>query len=130
MNDNSLKDELLAPLADKLMAGILERTGAVKHDSGKTDWSLMPFEALEEVNKVLEFGAAKYSAYNWAEGGFKYSRVLSATLRHLFSFMRGQDNDPESGLSHMAHAGCNVLFMLHYIKNKSKYGTNDDRQSV
>ena len=100
---------------------------AVRYDSGKANWSLMPFEAVEEINKVLEFGAKKYAAHNWTEGtGFSYVRVLNSLLRHVFAFMRGEDNDPESGLSHMAHAGCNVLFLLYYIKHKDRYA-NDDR---
>jgi hypothetical protein len=41
---------------------------AVKYDSGKADWSLMPWEAVEEINKVLEFGAHKYAAHNWQQG--------------------------------------------------------------
>lgn len=100
---------------------------AIKHDSGKADWSLMPFEAVEEINKVLEFGAKKYAAHNWKQGGgFKYTRILNSLLRHIFAFMRGEDKDPESGLSHMAHAGCNILFILYYLKYKDKY-SNDDR---
>lgn len=100
---------------------------AIKHDSGKANWSLMPWEAVEEINKVLEFGANKYAAHNWQQGeGFRYTRVLNSLLRHVFAYMRGEDLDPESGLSHMAHAGCNVLFILYYIKNKSRY-KNDDR---
>ena len=87
----------------------------------------MPWEAVEEINKVLEFGANKYAAHNWQQGeGFRYTRVLNSLLRHVFAYMRGEDLDPESGLSHMAHAGCNVLFILYYIKNKSRY-KNDDR---
>lgn len=101
---------------------------AVRDDEHKTNWCLMPFEALEEINKVLEFGANKYSANNWQQGsGFKYSRVLNSLLRHVFAFMRGEDKDPESGFSHMAHAGCNVLFILYYLKNKARYA-NDDRR--
>ncbi len=100
---------------------------AVKHDNGKADWSLMPFEAIEEINKVLEFGAKKYAAHNWKQGGgFKYTRILNSLLRHIFAFMRGEDKDPESGLSHMAHAGCNIIFILYYLKYKDKY-SNDDR---
>lgn len=99
----------------------------LKFDEQKTNWGLMPFEAVEEINKVLEFGAQKYAAHNWCTGsGFKYSRVLNSLLRHVFAFMRGEDCDPESGLSHMAHAGCNVLFILYYLKHKDKY-VNDDR---
>lgn len=100
---------------------------AVKYDANKTDWSLMPFEVIEEINKVLEFGAGKYSAHNWKQGeGFKYSRVLNSLLRHVFAYMRGEDKDPESGLSHLAHAGCNIVFLLYYNKYKDRY-KNDDR---
>jgi hypothetical protein len=99
----------------------------LKADAGKTDWSLMPFEAIEEINKVLEFGAKKYAAHNWKKGsGFKYTRLLGSLLRHIFAYMRGEDKDPESGLSHMAHAGCNVIFLLYYDKYRDKF-TNDDR---
>ncbi len=103
---------------------------AVKYDDGKTDWSLLPFEALEEVVKVMEYGKTKYSAHNWSSGeGFKYSRVFNASMRHLLSFMRGEDKDPETGLSHIAHCACNILFLLHFIKFKDKYNNCDDRQS-
>jgi len=100
---------------------------AVKFDSGKTDWSLMPFEAVEEINKVLEFGAKKYAAHNWTQGdGFRYTRVLNSLFRHLFAWSRGEDLDPESGLSHLAHAGCNIIFLIYYNKYKDRY-RNDDR---
>jgi hypothetical protein len=101
---------------------------ATKFDDGKRDWSLLPLDSVEEIVKVLEFGAFKYSAHNWSSnGGFKYTRVINATLRHIFAFMRGQDNDTETGLSHLAHAGCNILFMLYFLKHKEKYIDNDDR---
>ena len=101
---------------------------AVKHDDGKPDWSLVPFEALEGMVKVLEFGAQKYAGWNWTtNGGFPYTRVLRSCLRHVFAYMRGEDNDPESGLSHIHHAMCNLLFISHYIGNKEKYN-KDDRQ--
>ena len=103
---------------------------AVKFDQHKLDWMILPYDALEEIVKVLQFGAAKYARGNYANGsGLEYTRVLNSLMRHILAFARGEDIDPETGLSHMAHAGCNVLFLLHYIKNPEKFSTNDDRGS-
>lgn len=100
---------------------------ALRFDEGKTNWSLMPFEAVEEINKVLEFGANKYAAWNFTkDGGMNHSRILNSCLRHIFCYMRGEDLDKESGLSHLAHAGCNILFLLYYKKYPEVF-TKDDR---
>jgi len=115
-------------LRKQLAAWPISHNEAVKHDSGKPDWSLVPFESLEGMVKVLEFGAQKYAGWNWTtNGGFSYTRVLRSCLRHIFAYMRGEDLDPESGLSHIHHAMCNLLFISHYIGNKEKYN-KDDRQ--
>lgn len=107
----------------------LMSTEAVKADAGKLDWSLVPFKALEGMVEVLEFGAKKYSAWNWTTGGgFKWARLIASTLRHIFAFARGEDNDPESGLSHISHAQCNLLFLAYYIRNKNT--VNDNRHKV
>jgi hypothetical protein len=109
---------------------------AVKYDSGKTDWSLMPWEAVAEINKVLEFGAQKYNekdkkgpnSWNWAKGtGLGRLRVLNAVFRHLFAYARGEKLDPESGLSHLNHAACGLLFMIYYNLHSSKYPEIDGR---
>lgn len=108
----------------------LDLSVAQKFDDGKTNWTLMPFEAIEEITKVLEFGARKYDSWNWTkDGGFKYSRVLNSLLRHIFAYMRGEDNDPESGLSHLAHAGCNIVFLIYFNKYKDKFNKDDRRKS-
>ena len=84
-----------------------------KHDEGKTRLELLPPKALDEIGKVLTFGAQKYEARNW-EKGIKYGRVYGALLRHLFKFWRGIKYDEETGIHHLAHAGCCLLFLLHY----------------
>ena len=96
---------------------------AIKHDEEKPPMYLLPSESLEEIAKVLAFGAKKYSAHNWRKG-MGWSRLLSAALRHLFAFVRGEDKDPETGLSHLAHAGCCVLFLLWYEQKRKEF---DDR---
>lgn len=97
--------------------------GGKKFDQGKPRMELLPPLALEEIAKVLTFGAQKYDPWNWAKG-ISYSRLLGAALRHLLAWGRGENTDPESGLSHLAHAGCCVLFLLHMEKLKPEM---DDR---
>jgi len=83
-----------------------------KFDSGKLDYTLIPWDGLEEVVKVLEFGAKKYDRDNWryVEGAEK--RYLAAALRHLVAYQIEQPTDEETGISHLAHAGCCLLFLL------------------
>lgn len=83
-----------------------------KFDSGKLDYTLIPWDGLEEIVKVLEFGAKKYARDNWqhVEGG--HHRYQAAAFRHLIAYNKGEMVDPETGLSHLAHAGCCLLFLL------------------
>lgn len=96
-----------------------------KYDNGKLPWDLLPPDAVEEIIKVLSFGASKYGAYNWARG-MSWSRVFAALMRHMWAWWGGQNKDPETGISHLAHAGCCILFLLAY--EKRGIGT-DDRPS-
>lgn len=97
----------------------------LKFDGGKPTPELLPFAALEQVSAVLAFGAAKYAPHNWRKGkGLAWSRLLGAALRHLLAWGRGEDNDAETGLSHLAHAACCILFLLSYV---SEGGGTDDR---
>ncbi len=95
---------------------------ALKLDTGKVPLELLPFESLIEVGKVLAFGAQKYGRYNWRQG-MEWTRLVGAILRHLSAWMLGEDKDPESGLSHLAHAGCGILFLLAY--ELKSIGTDD-----
>ncbi len=98
-------------------------SGGVKFDQGKPRMELLPAVALEEIAKVLTFGASKYQPHNWTKG-ISYSRLLGAALRHLTAFMKGEDNDPESGLSHLSHLGCCIIFLIWMSKHRSDL---DDR---
>lgn len=102
-----------------------ESTG-VKNDTGKPRVDLLDPEFMLSVGDVLSFGAKKYAAHNW-RGGITYSRLLAASLRHLFAIMMGEDNDPESGLPHTGHLGCCVMF-LHWMMTHRK--DLDDRYKL
>lgn len=89
--------------------------GGKKFDQEKPRLDLLPVDPLEEVAKVLTLGAKKYSERNWEEG-ILWGRCYAAALRHLFSWHRGETQDPETGLNHLAHAACNILFLLEFSK--------------
>lgn len=84
-----------------------------KADQGKSDWTLMPFKALEPVLRVLEFGAKKYSRGGWKTVPDAKRRYQAALMRHVTAYLDGEFLDPETKLPHLAHAGCNVLFLLY-----------------
>ncbi len=88
----------------------------------KTRFDLVPFAALEEIADVLTYGADKYSANNWCRGT-PWSRYFSALCRHIFAWWRGENTDPETGLSHLAHAGCCLIFLMEYQRNR--WGEDD-----
>jgi len=85
----------------------------IKHDNGKPMMSLIDPLALGEVGKVMADGGHKYTANNWRKG-FKYSRLYDAALRHLLAHIGGEDNDPESGLSHLAHCVSCLLMIINF----------------
>lgn len=85
----------------------------VKNDHGKLPYHLLPSDAVENILLVLQYGAAKYGDRNW-ELGMDWSRPFSACMRHLWAWWRGEPYDSETGISHLAHAGCCILFLIGY----------------
>lgn len=93
-----------------------------KFDQEKTRYDLLPPELLEGIASVLTFGAAKYGDRNW-ELGMHWHRPFGALMRHMWAWWRGETKDPESGLSHLWHAGCCLAFLITY-ESRGK-GTDD-----
>lgn len=85
----------------------------LKHDQDKLPVGLLPTMPLLDIAAVLRHGATKYGRHNW-RAGMAWSRVFDATLRHLLAWNEGEDCDLESGLNHLAHAACDLLFLLEY----------------
>ena len=83
-----------------------------KFDTKKPKAYLLPPKALMEVSRVLTIGAEKYDEENWRKLDNLQKRYTGATLRHLFAHMDGERLDPETNLSHLAHALCCLLFKL------------------
>lgn len=101
----------------------MEDQKADRFNAGKPQWSLVDFEALEPMVRVLEYGAEKYDAHNWKKG-FPYTKLMESMLRHCFAYLEGEDKDPESGLDHIGHILCNAMFLAY---NHNHHPEFDDR---
>lgn len=98
--------------------------GFRKNDGGKPKLSLIPIEAMNEVAKVMEFGAEKYGRDNYKRG-CHWTRYIDAALRHIGAWCSGEDDDEESGQSHIAHAQCCLLMLQYQITTDTG---KDDRR--
>jgi len=116
---------------------------ALRYNYNKPQWSLVDFDSLEPLVRVLEYGEHKYSIFcdekgntykgsditldqaksmqiissgrnNWKLGFSNKLRVLESLARHLFALMRGEENDPESGLPHIGHILANCMFFSYH----------------
>ena len=104
---------------------IEEANKAMRFNDGKLKWSLVHFKSLEPMVKVLMFGAKKYDAHNWKKG-LDRDEILESMMRHLAAIIDGEENDPESGISHMGHIMCNAMFyQYHHGKSKTNQNLND-----
>lgn len=99
-----------------------------KDDQGKPQFEYLPLELLSGVNEVLRYGAGHYGVNNWKKEGFVMSRAYNALIRHMNAFWNGESIDPETGLNHLDHAMCNLLFLKYHYDNHIE--TCDDRPSM
>lgn len=103
----------------------MDLTEGTKHDDGKTPLDLLSPSLLNGIAEVLKFGAEKYEPYNWAKG-IKYSRVFSAMQRHMWAFWAGEELDAETDMPHLWHAGCCLMFLIHYEAHPDLYKEFND----
>lgn len=103
-----------------------EKPEGLKFDDNKVSYHLIPVDALDEVSRVLTFGARKYGERNW-EKGIRYARLYRALLHHVWAWWCGETHDPESGLHPLAHAVCCALFLLSFERRGVAASGIDDR---
>lgn len=115
--NGTIPPETMSKIAEQLEQKIKEADAryALKFDQDKLPLHLLSTEAMNQTAAVLKFGAQKYAEHNWRKG-FAWSRPLAAAMRHITAFNAGEDTDPESGLSHLAHAACCIMFLLEFEK--------------
>ena len=115
-----LGGEVLPGSTGEIVAGF-----APKFDATKIRVDLLPVDPMLDVANVFGFGARKYFANSYRQGQtVAWSRTYGSILRHLFAFWSGEDNDPESGLPHLAHAGTQLFILMEHAKHNQD---KDDR---
>ena len=90
----------------------MDITQSCKADAGKPRLALVPPAIIEAVGEVRTYGTRKYGdAENWRQ--VEPARYRDALMRHVCAYLRDPGGtDAESGLSHLAHAACNIAFLL------------------
>jgi hypothetical protein len=90
----------------------------IKRDKGKLMLSLIEPEFIQGTAMVLTLGAEKYEIDNWKKCD-DTKRYKDALLRHVYDYLNGDKFDDETGVSHLYHACCNLMF-LDYFDRKGK----------
>jgi hypothetical protein len=78
----------------------------------KPGLSSVPPLPLFAIGQVMADGAAKYGSMNWRKDPVSASTYYDAAMRHLMAWWDGQDLDPMTGLSHLAHVAANMCILL------------------
>lgn len=99
-------------------------TEALRYNQGKLRYSLISQQALEGLMETLEYGANKYALDNWKKG-LNYKSVIDSMMRHVNAMLRGEVEDPESGILHIDHVQANAMFLSHFIRSCSYEQFND-----
>lgn len=110
LNEAEIVKKTMDAEIDDLISEAAKKSAGLKFDTGKPPMSLLSSIWLWAVSDVLAFGAKKYASHNWRKG-IQYSRLTDAAMRHITAFNDGEDLDPETKLSHLAHASCCLMFL-------------------
>lgn len=114
--------EDLSPILEQEFLEIVQK--ADRFNEGKPKWSLVHYESLVPMIRVLEFGATKYAPFNWQKP-MNTTEILESMQRHLAALFDGEIYDKESGVSHMGHIQCNAMFYNFHIERERKLKENN-----
>lgn len=100
-------------------------TGASREKLNQAPYDLVPFQEITDAyTRVAEFGAVKYEPWNWSKGLARV-QLCCSLLRHTFAYLRGEETDADSGLSHTDHILWNAAALSHNVH----WGLEDGRRA-
>lgn len=89
----------------------------VKFDKEKPKLHMIPEEALLGMAQAFMYGAKKYDRFNYRKG-LSYTQLTDSLMRHTLQFLKGEENDAESGLPHTYHILANAAMLEYTRANK------------
>ena len=118
---SNVSENIKSPIKMKDTKSDTQQVG-MKDVANKLRWDLLPVELVEEVVRVLTYGANKYpdasSVPNWTLVEDASNKYYAAAMRHIVEYRKGNLTDNESGLLHLAHAITNLLLLINFSKNE------------
>jgi hypothetical protein len=122
----------------------IDATGGRKDDgftSGtpKRRWRLLPWDALGAVVDVLTWACTRtdpppYPEHNWRKVEHAEDRYDDALERHLTEWrlhragLGGSERDTQSGLHHLSHAACCVIFLLAFQVQRERTELRENKR--
>lgn len=94
---------------------IVADNGGLRYNAAKPRFDLMPPEALIALADHYRRGAEKYADRNW-ERGMDWGKCFASMERHAWTWMSGEDLDPETGSHHMVAVAWNALALYVYAE--------------
>lgn len=92
-----------------------------KYDEGKNRLDLVFPSIIEELGYIRTYGDKKYhDPDNWKTIENPKDRYTAAMMRHFNAWRQGEKFDPESGLRHLSHAACNLMFLIELERMEEK----------
>lgn len=95
--------------------------------TNRLDLSLFPATARAYGALAMVEGDQKYGGYNYREAGVMASIYYAAANRHFDKWYNGEENDPKTGVPHLANA---IACLAVLIDGIEKGNWTDDRPPV
>ena len=92
--------------------------------SKKPDLTLVPPAAKVYMALAMQNGADKYGPYNWRLKRVSAMTYLAAAMRHIESFIDGEECASDSGVPHLAHAMASLGILVDALETGN---LNDNR---
>lgn len=97
---------------------------ALRYNEGKLDWTLVDWESIEPLVKVMTYGWKKYTTPesdgrdNWKKPCDDPMQHIQSAFRHLIAISKGENIDPESGELHSGHVIANMMMYNYHTNGK------------